>query len=125
MKKIIKLKSGRKIFYIRSVGEKQIEVTQKIILAKNYYNTDSFSKDLDHVRFYYGEGCVSVVKLDFMNIYTDERISVSARIKKGLTFASVDLKVANRFAESIGSYTYDLFENVKGRLIFWGHGVPK
>lgn len=68
MKKIIKIKSGRKIFYIKSVEDNKIEVTQKMILAKNYYNSDSFSKDLDHVRFYYGEGCVSVIEVDFMNL---------------------------------------------------------
>lgn len=57
--------------------------------------------------------------------YTDTHTSVNKRIDKKKTFPFRDKKEAEAKARELRSYVYDLYENVKGRLVFWGYAVPK
>lgn len=57
--------------------------------------------------------------------YTDTHTSVNKRIENEKTFPFKDKSKAEAKARELRSYVYDLYENVKGRLVFWGYAVPK
>lgn len=62
-----------------------------------------------------------------IEFYTGNRVNVTKRIEKGITFAFTinEKQRALKKANQVRSYVYDLYQIVEGKLIQYGYAVPK